>query len=163
MRTLTPYILNDLSKKMFFLSGLRQSGKTTLAKSLMPHFQNSVYFNWDTTEDRRMILKKQWSKQNQYLIFDELHKQRNWKNWIKGVFDKEKEDHSILVTGSARLDIYRRGGDSLLGRYHHWRLHPFTLSELPSSITPEEGFQRLLTLGGFPEPFLSNDEIFARR
>jgi len=71
--------------------------------------------------------------------------------------------HSFLITGSARLDVYRRGGDSLLGRYHYWRLHPFTLDEIPKGISPKDAFKRLMTLGGFPEPFLDGDERIARR
>ncbi|MBI4124333.1 MAG: ATP-binding protein, partial [Deltaproteobacteria bacterium] len=84
-------------------------------------------------------------------------------NWIKGVYDSEHKERRFLVTGSARLDVYRRGGDSLLGRYHYWRLHPFDLSEIPAGISPPEAFKRLMTVGGFPEPFLDNNEQEARR
>lgn len=97
------------------------------------------------------------------LVFDEVHKFKRWKNWVKGIFDKNKHLYSILVTGSARLDVCRRGGDSLLGRYHLWRLHPIGFDEIPSDMTPVECLHRLMTLGGFPEPFLSGDERDARR
>jgi predicted AAA+ superfamily ATPase len=97
------------------------------------------------------------------LVFDELHKFPRWKRWIKGIYDVSNDTHSFLVTGSARLDTYRRGGDSLMGRYHYWRLHPFTLDEIPEGISAEEAFNRLMTVGGFPEPFLENDERTARR
>ncbi|MBW1909180.1 MAG: DUF4143 domain-containing protein, partial [Deltaproteobacteria bacterium] len=96
-------------------------------------------------------------------IFDELHKFPKWKGWIKGIYDVSHDLHSFLITGSARLDIYRRGGDSLLGRYHYWRLHPFTLDEIPEGFSPKDAFKRLMTLGGFPEPFLEGDERIARR
>lgn len=97
------------------------------------------------------------------MIFDELHKYPRWKQWIKGVYDTKQSNQEYLVTGSARLDIYHRSGDSLMGRYHYWRLHPLTIDELPKNISPEEGFKRLLTFGGFPEPFLVADEREARR
>jgi predicted AAA+ superfamily ATPase len=97
------------------------------------------------------------------IIFDELHKYLRWKQWIKGVYDSRPSDQQYLVTGSARLDVYRRGGDSLMGRYHYWRLHPFTLDEIPSSLTAAKCYQRLLTVGGFPETLLSGDEREARR
>jgi len=97
------------------------------------------------------------------LIFDEFHKYPHWKSWIKGVYDVLGERHRILVTGSARLDVYRRGGDSLLGRYHYWRLHPFSLDERPEGMSPEEAFRRLMAVGGFPEPFLDGNEREARR
>lgn len=97
------------------------------------------------------------------LVFDELHKFPRWKTWIKGIYDVSHNMHSFLVTGSARLDIYRRGGDSLIGRYHYWRLHPFTLDEIPNGISPKDAFDRLMTVGGFPEPFLEKDERTARR
>jgi predicted AAA+ superfamily ATPase len=158
------FIEKDLSKKMVFLGGPRQVGKTTLSKHLgkagFPSFQ---YFNWDNDEDRQAILQKEWLNDSKLIIFDELHKYHNWKQWLKGVYDTRPGKQQYLVTGSARLDIYRQGGDSLLGRNHYWRLHPFTLDELPDGISKEDAYQRLLTLGGFPEPFLANDEREARR
>jgi predicted AAA+ superfamily ATPase len=159
MRYLRPYILEDLKKKMIFLGGPRQCGKTTLAMSLTP----ARHFNWDADEDRAAILKKEWTRDDKLIVFDELHKYPKWKNWIKGVYDTQKEQHQFLVTGSARMDVYRRGGDSLLGRYHYWRLHPFTLSELPAGMDAKEAFKRLLEVGGFPEPFLDGDPRQARR
>ena len=114
--------------------------------------------NGDLDEDRQDILRKRWSTKDTLLVFDELHKHPKWKRWIKGVYDEPREDHSFLVTGSARLDVYRRGGDSLMGRYHYWRLHPLTLDEIPDSLSREEAFHRLMTVGGFPEPFLEGDE-----
>ena len=139
-------------------------GKTTLAKAILSsNYPDGRYLNWDFDEDRQDILRKRWSTDNPLLIFDELHKFPKWKGWIKGIYDVSHDLHSFLVTGSARLDIYRRGGDSLLGRYHYWRLHPFTLDEIPKGISPKDAFERLMTLGGFPEPFLEGDERIARR
>ncbi len=149
---------------MVFIGGPRQVGKTTLAKIILKEeYPNGRYMNWDFDEDRRDILKKRWLDTDPLLVFDELHKFPRWKNWIKGIYDVAHERHSILVTGSARLDVYRRGGDSLMGRYHYWRLHPFTLDEFPEGISAQDAFQRLMTVGGFPEPFLEADERQARR
>lgn len=163
MRALEPLIREDLKRKMVFLGGPRQVGKTTLAKHLLAQEGAGRYFNWDYDEDRRAILEKKWAQADRLLVFDELHKLPRWKSWIKGIFDVEGDRHRILVTGSARLDVYRQGGDSLLGRYHYWRLHPFTLDELPAGIAPADGLERLMTVGGFPEPFLANDAREARR
>ncbi len=163
MRALEPLILADLQKKMVLLGGPRQVGKTTLAKHLLASAGPGCYFNWDYDDDRQAILQKKWAQADTLLVFDELHKFPRWKSWLKGLYDVEGERHRILVTGSARLDVYRQGGDSLLGRYHYWRLHPFTLDELPDGIEPEEAYQRLMSVGGFPEPFLANDPREARR
>ncbi|RJQ51202.1 MAG: ATP-binding protein [Desulfobacteraceae bacterium] len=164
MRYITPFILDDLKSKMVFIGGPRQVGKTTLAKTVLSdQYPTGRYFNWDYDADRRDILQKKWSLDNLLLVFDELHKYPRWKNWIKGIYDVSHENHSFLITGSARLDIYRRGGDSLVGRYHYWRLHPFTLDEIPEGIPKPEAFKRLMTVGGFPEPFLDGDERNARR
>jgi len=164
MRYITPYILEDLQKKMVFVGGPRQVGKTTIAKAILSEtFPAGRYLNWDFDEDRQDIIKKRWSRDNTLLVFDELHKFPRWKGWIKGIYDVSHEMHSFLITGSARLDVYRRGGDSLMGRYHYWRLHPFTLDEIPKVIAPKEAFKRLMTVGGFPEPFLDGDERTARR
>lgn len=164
MRYITSHILDDLKRKMVFVGGPRQVGKTTLAKAILSsNYPDGRYLNWDFDEDRQDILQKRWSTDNPLLIFDELHKFPKWKGWIKGIYDVSHNLHSFLITGSARLDVYRRGGDSLLGRYHYWRLHPFTLDEFPKGISPKDAFERLMTLGGFPEPFLEGDERIARR
>jgi predicted AAA+ superfamily ATPase len=164
MRQLQPYLIADLQKKMVFLGGPRQCGKTTLAKSIMnSSFKNGLYLNWDRLADRKRILKADWTDENSIITFDEIHKYKKWKSIIKGYYDTEKETHQFLVTGSARLDIYQRGGDSLLGRYHYWRLHPFSLYDHPEGIAPAEVLNRLMTVGGFPEVFIDNDEREARR
>ena len=164
-RYIEPFLLDDLSKKMVFLGGPRQVGKTTVSKALLqknsdPH---NLYLNWDFEADRHTILKQRWRTETPLIVFDELHKYPHWKRWIKGLYDTKPPHQQYLVTGSARLDVYRRGGDSLMGRYHYWRLHPLTLDELPPSMSGEEGLDRLLHLGGFPEPFLMADERSARR
>ena len=164
LRYIQKFIHDDLAKKMVFLAGPRQVGKTILSQSLIEkYFAEGEYFNWDNDDDRRAILKKQWKAGSTLIIFDELHKYPRWKTWIKGIYDTKPANQEYLVTGSARLDVYKRGGDSLLGRYHYWRLHPLTLDELPKGIDAMTGYKRLLTLGGFPEPFLLNDEREARR
>jgi predicted AAA+ superfamily ATPase len=164
MRSITPYILEDLKKKMVFVGGPRQVGKTTLAQTVLKEsYPGGRYFNWDLDEDRHDILQRKWTTDNRLLVFDELHKYPRWKGWIKGLYDVSRKDHCFLITGSARLDVYRRGGDSLIGRYHYWRLHPFTLDEIPEGISPQEALQRLMTVGGFPEPFIEGDERSARR
>ncbi len=163
MRYLLPYIQKDLGRKMVFVGGPRQCGKTTLAKALLARAERGRYFDWDLDEDRRDILEKKWADSDELLVFDELHKFPRWKTWLKGVFDANRNRHRMLVAGSARLDVYRRGGDSMLGRYHYWRLHPFTLDEYPRGLSFQQAFDRLMTLGGFPEPFLEGDEREARR
>ncbi len=145
MRYLEPFVQRDLQKKMVLLGGPRQSGKTTLAQSLLKTSAGGLYFNFD--RDRKSLLAEQWSDNNRLLVFDEIHKYTKWKNWLKGIYDTEKLKHKILVTGSARLDLYKRGGDSLMGRYHCFRLHPFSLSEIPDKISPKEAFSRLLKHG----------------
>ncbi len=157
-RYIQDMIYNDLVKKMVFIGGPRQVGKTTLGKALfIKKFTNGQYFNWDNDIDRRAILKHEWLLKSTLIIFDELHKYPRWKAWIKGIYDNKLPQQQFLVTGSARLDTYKRGGDSLLGRYHYWRLHPLTIDELPAGMNLDEGLEKLMTLGGFPEPFLSND------
>ncbi|MFW5888034.1 MAG: ATP-binding protein [Bacteriovoracia bacterium] len=167
-RNIEKFIHNDLHKKMVFVGGPRQCGKTTLAKNIINNFKyrknrSGLYLNWDSDDDRRTIRDKNWDDSDQLLVFDELHKYLRWKNWLKGYYDKYKDLHNILVTGSARLDIYRRGGDSMLGRYHYWRLHPFDLTEKPRKMSQKEAYKRLITVGGFPDPFLDGDEREARR
>lgn len=163
MRYITTGIQADLPRKMVVIGGPRQVGKTTLARHLLAGAKGGRYFNWDYDEDRQALLRKHWSRDDTLLVFDELHKFPRWKWWLKGLYDVLGAHHQIQVTGSARLDVYRQGGDSLLGRYHYWRLHPFTLDEFPAGIEPGDALRRLMSVGGFPEPFLVDDPRESRR
>ncbi|MDO8667990.1 MAG: ATP-binding protein [bacterium] len=179
IRYLHPYIAKDLKKKMVFIGGPRQVGKTTLSKIIGgQEYKKFLYLNWDNREDRKKIIDGKFESEAELIIFDELHKYRPWKNYIKGEFDKYQEKYHYLITGSARLDLYRRGGDSLLGRYHYYRLHPFSLREILGA-TPnlpigqelnflttgknQSVFNDLWNFGGFPEPFLEKDATVLRR
>jgi predicted AAA+ superfamily ATPase len=107
---------------MVFIGGPRQVEKTTLVKALLNEsLPKGLCLNWNFDEDRQEILKKRWGSDNTLLLFDELYKFPRWKSWIKCLYDVGHETHTFLVTGSARLDLYRKGGDSLMGRYHNWR------------------------------------------
>jgi predicted AAA+ superfamily ATPase len=90
-------------------------------------------------------------------LLDEIHKFKQWRNFIKGLYDKKKSRVAFLITGSARLDYYRKGGDSLQGRYHYYRLHPFSLYEINTAPTRAD-LDTLIRFGGFPEPFLAQSE-----
>ncbi|MBI4403367.1 MAG: ATP-binding protein [Deltaproteobacteria bacterium] len=158
-RYLLEQVTNDLKKKMVFVGGPRQVGKTTLARQILKQLGGD-YFNWDTRTGREKILKQKFSNVHLW-VFDEIHKYRKWRNYLKGLFDEHGTQRQILVTGSARLDLYRRGGDSLQGRYHYLRLHPLSVAEL--GIKTKDDFRALLTLGGFPEPFFSGSETESRR
>ncbi len=177
-RYLTQYIVDDLKDKMVFVGGPRQVGKTTLCRNFVAtHFRNHAYYNWDNRADRRTITSAVWPGDTELLIFDEIHKFRQWKRLIKGEYDKFKDMFKFLVTGSARLDLYRRGGDSLQGRYHYYRLHPFTLAEIEGiSYKPavndeipigESSFHDTMIVldrfGGFPEPVTKQSERQLRR
>jgi hypothetical protein len=157
-RYLLSQIKADLAKKMVFVAGPRQVGKTTLARSLSGAVAG--YLNWDIDEDRSRILAGELPTAK-FWVFDEIHKYRRWRNYLKGVYDGRRTGQRILVTGSGRLDLYRFGGDSLQGRYHLLRLHPLSVAELGLS-RPQE-FSDLLDLGGFPEPFFGASETEARR
>jgi len=159
-RYLTEQVQNDLPRKMVFVGGPRQVGKTTLAKSLLTHKNEIGYLNWDVPEHREQILKRQLPV-SPIWVFDEIHKYRAWRNYLKGLYDIKSKQQEILVTGSARLDYYRFSGDSLQGRYFYLRLHPLSLSELKSN--KQEDLMQLLHLGGFPEPFFEGSKIEARR
>lgn len=184
------YIVDDLTElcfdedKMAFVSGPRQVGKTTMAKWMLKQRGLGNYSNWDETKFRRewtknpsSVIKSDWSDTGTkpIVILDEIHKAKSWKRSIKGVYDTLEMPCDILVTGSAKLDVYRKGSDSLLGRYHHFRLHPFSLAELikraefvspddlmsailEDSIKPRkadtETLHQLLKFGPFPDPFL---------
>lgn len=160
------------------MGGPRQVGKTTLAKNLGSIvYTNPQYLNWDRRQDQRTIRDEAFDANADLIIFDEVHKYRQWKNYIKGIFDTQQERFDILVTGSARLDLYQRGGDSLMGRYHYYRLHPFSVAELSGNAFSGEVMQSLFfptsvdasicdTLfesGGFPEPLFAQDARSLRR
>jgi predicted AAA+ superfamily ATPase len=155
-------ILRDLEKKMVFLTGPRQVGKTWLAKEIAKSSQKSVYLNYDSIEDRRIIRDEAWLGDTELLILDELQKMPAWKNYLKGVFDTKPDAMKILVTGSARLEAFRQAGDSLAGRYFRHRLLPISPAEA-TAVGFEADLERFMTRGGFPEPFLSTDKVDADR
>jgi predicted AAA+ superfamily ATPase len=177
-------------KSMVFLAGPRQSGKTTLAQIISRSFVNTVYFNWDIAEHRRRLIEtptffegvERKDASAPLVVFDEIHKYKDWKNYLKGVYDQFHDRYQFLVSGSGRLDIYQKGGDSLAGRYYLFYLWPFTVAELGRRNTTIDDFLRdplrmsmgqsgelkeiwsqLSTLSGFPEPYLSSRNTTYRR
>jgi predicted AAA+ superfamily ATPase len=170
---------------MLFLSGPRQVGKTTLAQQASLAREKSSYLTWDSVEHRRLILAGQESVANRaqldhlassrtLLVFDELHKYKGWKDFLKGFFDTRSDRADILVTGSARLDVFRSSGDSLTGRYLTYRVHPLSVAELvdprlgdallrPPSPLPESALENLERFSGFPEPFVLQEDRFYRQ
>lgn len=175
--------------KMAFVSGPRQVGKTTLAKRYQEHFEQGLYVNWDNLAHQKRILSDPlfFEKENRdpkkpfLVVFDEIHKYARWKNYLKGVYDEYKDEFRFLVTGSGRLELYKKGGDSLLGRYFSVPLFPLSLGELrgkltnlkdfrkaladppPSSKENSEFYQGLFQFSGFPEPFSRGTDAFYRR
>jgi len=162
-RSLSPYLLKDLTKKIVLLTGPRQVGKTTLAKMLIKNFD---YLNFDNSDHRLIFLEKSWDRSKELIIFDELHKLKNWKSWLKGIYDTEKNPPKIIVTGSANLNTYKKIGDSLAGRFFQFRLHPLDLKEIykfyPKS-DPNKILDKLLATSNFPEPYLNGKTIFYNR
>ena len=166
--------------QMLFLSGPRQVGKTTLCRGLSP-----VYLNWDVSRDRATILAGEEAvaskagatvarAEKPVVVLDELHRFSGWKRFLKGLFDGWEDKIRIVVTGSARLDVYKRGGDSLMGRYFPHRMHPLSVGELLRPVRPDAvvsspsrlddgACSALRTLGGFPEPFARGEAAFLAR
>jgi predicted AAA+ superfamily ATPase len=159
-RYLSPYIKQDLKEKMVFIGGPRQVGKTTLSRMFLK--ENGLYLNWDNLDDRKEILNFSFMKKSPIIIFDEIHKYRLWRGFVKGLFDKYQPELKIMVTGSARLDHFRKGGDSLVGRFHYHRLHPLTLPEI-SKKCEVDLVKELMMFGGFPEPFFKQNSTFLKR
>ncbi len=160
LRYLQPYLEEVLSKKMLFIGGPRQVGKTTLAlQFLKPStIKNPAYLNWDRNSDKVLILKDKFPlEQSKTIVLDEIHKFSKWRNLVKGLYDKHHEDNRFIVTGSERLDTFRKGGDYLLGRFRYFRLHPFSLTELNKNPSKSD-LEALLKFGGFPEPLFAQNE-----
>ncbi len=154
-------ISQDLSKKMVFITGPRQVGKTYLAQAIRAGIEESVYLNYDNYSHRDIIHQAAWLPESKLLIFDELHKMADWKNYLKGIYDTKPPQQQILVTGSARLDTFRQSGDSLAGRFFRHRLNPLSMAEIPAAGAAE--LDRLLLRGGFPEPYLAESDDDAKR
>ncbi len=176
--------------KMAFISGPRQVGKTTLSRDLKSEFAQSSYKNWDESEFRRLWTKSPNQVKDEFnftkineerlLILDEIHKAKGWKQKLKGLYDELGNDLNFIVTGSAKLNVFKKGGDSLMGRYLNFRLHPLSYGELsnagikdpeswksklfqkPPKSYDQKQLEQLLKLSGFPEPYLSNSEKILR-
>ncbi len=171
--------------KMAFISGPRQTGKTTLAKSILKDFLQGVYFNWDIIEDQKKITNNPYFFQYEnrdiakkfLVVYDEIHKYYNWKNYLKGVYDGYSNEFSFIITGSGRLDFFKKGGDSLFGRYFGINLFPFSCGEILNifplwkdfkenlknidySSDLRESYEQIFKFSGFPEPYIRNSENF---
>lgn len=173
------------NQQMIFLSGPRQAGKTTISLMAKEFTSQLSYLNWDNLDHRKIIMEGVGSvaefigldklgKDVPVIVFDEIHKYGKWKTFLKGFFDTYRNRVKIIVTGSSRLDIYKKGGDSLMGRYFPYRLHQLSLAELgrvkltgkeinPPLKISENNFKKLLKYGGFPEPFIKGDIKFLNR
>lgn len=163
-RYLTDLVARDLADKMVFITGPRQVGKTTLAKSLATTFRQPLYLNYDSATDRLRITKADWAATHDYVILDEIHAMADWKSYLKGVFDTKPSGQAVLVTGSAHLDTFRQAGESLAGRYFRWRLHPFSVKEFaPQVAGAAHALESLLRFGGFPEPLLKGTDSARKR
>lgn len=164
-RYLHEIINEDLATKLVVLTGPRQVGKTTLSRQLMEGFASAQYLNWGVLTDRAILQRQSWNPRVRLLVLDEIHKMRSWKGWLKGVVDGRSPGQALLVTGSARMETFRQGGDSLAGRYFAFRLHPFSVREWSeqTGFPPAEALDHLLVRGGFPEPCLAQDPVQADR
>ena len=187
VRPLQKLVIEILTRygKMAFLSGPRQVGKTTLARNIQKQFSQSLFFNWDDIRDQKRLLKDPYffQKENRnpshpfLVVLDEIHKYARWKNYLKGAFDAFKDEFRFLVTGSGRLELFKKGGDSLLGRYFSAYLFPLTCGELSHRFPSFSDFQKqlqegppekksgdryreLFELSGFPEPFTRGTKKF---
>lgn len=169
-------------RQMIFVVGPRQVGKTTLCKELVSEYE---YFNWDNQDHRTLIISgpgkigeeiglNKLQEKHKTVIFDEIHKYSKWKEFLKGFFDVYGDNTKIIVTGSSKLDVFKRGGDSLMGRYFLYRLHPLSIREIvkpelsddeihPPLPIDKERFDSLYKFGGFPEPFLKTNMRFSNR
>ncbi len=164
MKTKSRYLFDItkefLKEKMVFIGGPRQVGKTTLSFDLLgmkKGEENPAYLNWDIASHRQTIMREEFPAECPLVAFDEIHKFVKWRDVMKGFYDRYYPKKQALVTGSARLDFYRKGGDSLVGRYHYLRLHPFSLCEMNSKPTRSD-LDLLLKFGGFPEPLFKGSE-----
>ncbi len=151
IRTIHDATIDFLEEKIVLLTGPRQVGKTFFTKSLMHSFE---YLNFDHADGRAIIKQMSWDRSKELIVLDEIHKMKNWKRWLKGIYDVDGIPPALLATGSARMDVYRKGGDSLAGRHYLLRLLPLSIKEVDAKH-PKEVLEALMQFGGFPEPFLS--------
>ncbi len=164
-RYLSAPIAQDLHKRMVIVTGPRQVGKTTMARELDAQFKRPIYLNYDALVDRERIDRADWAPSHDYVVLDEIHSMTRWKAYLKGLVDTKPASQALLVTGSARLDTFRQTGESLAGRYHRWRLHPFSVRELcaQGGTDADQALEALMRFGGFPEALFEASDTGRKR
>lgn len=177
------------NRQMVFLVGPRQVGKTTLAQSFLKTVEvGKNYFNWDDPKQRKILLQEVFKgrlpfspQENPVIVFDEIHKYPRWKNSLKGLFDSHEPDTHWIVTGSAALNVYKKGQDSLVGRQFTYHLFPFSVAELAEkhsgevalsairsstlslekpTLGSQQNMEHLFRWSGFPEPLFKKEDAF---
>ena len=130
------------------ISGLRRVGKTTIMLKVVEEYlkkkfdpKSIIYFSFDEFKEVEIrnvlkayeeIMEKNIKKESYLLLLDEIQKLNDWENQIKTIYDIDKKNIKIIISGSESLFIKRKAKETLAGRMYEFKIETLTFREFLS-------------------------------
>jgi len=157
-------ILEDIKQfPVVGIIGPRQVGKTTLARIIMNKLeQRTIYLDLELHEDIAKLENAEIyfeDHKNECVILDEIQTMPELFPILRGLIDKYRKPGRFIILGSASPSLIGKSPDSLAGCISYIRLSPLNVLELGDRLDLKKHW----FLGGFPEPYLAEDESYSRK
>jgi len=150
-REITKYLKKVIKKyPVITITGPRQSGKTCLAKNVLPNYQ---YVNLEDLEIRSIAKRDPKGFLKEYsgkVIIDEIQRAPELTSYIQVIVDEKKHNGQFILTGSQNFQILDTLSQSLAGRTANITLLPFSFEEIKTKYKKRNFLDKLIYTGFYP-------------